>query len=78
MIEVKNWQHHFRIDPEAGKVWLVSQSVKGKKGKIVETLMTYKGFTPGKVSEAYDYLSQTTRLPVWKLRKMSKALEAQR
>jgi hypothetical protein len=77
-IEIKNRLHHFRIDPEAGKVWHVSQSVKGKREKIVESLMLWKGFTPGKIAEAYDYLSKTTRLPVWKLRKMSKVLEAQK
>lgn len=70
MIEIKNWQFHFRIDEESGKVWHVDTALKGKKKEPVERLMLYKGF--GRLEEAFDYLAKTTGLPVWKLRQMSR------
>lgn len=76
MIEIKNWQFHFRIDEEKGKVWHVNTVLKGKKKEPVERLMLYKGFN--RIEEAYEYLSQTTQLPVWKLRMQSKKVEAQK
>ena len=70
MIELKNWQFHYRIDEEDGKVWQVNTMFKGKKKTPVESLMLFKGF--GRLEEAFDYLAKTTGLPVWKLRKMGK------
>jgi len=71
VIELKSWQWHYRIDEDAGKVWLVFYVQRGKK--LVERLMLFKGFQ--QIQEAYEYLSQVTRWPVWKLRKIAKRIE---
>jgi len=71
VIELKSWQWHYRIDEDAGKVWAVNHVWKNKK--LVERLMLFKGFQ--RLPEAYEYLSDVTRWPVWKLRAIAKRMK---
>ena len=71
MIRLKPSTATYEIDPHRKKVFLIGSMIKGKK--MVETRTVFKGFDD--VSEAYNYLAEVERMPVWKLRSMSRKLE---
>ena len=71
MIRLKPSTATYEIDPHRKKVFLIGSMIKGKK--TVEMRSVFKGFDD--ISEAYSYLAEVERMPVWKLRSISKNVE---
>ncbi len=66
--KVKGAYSHYIIDTKEGMVYQLN--TKLVKKVEVEYMSRFKRFT--QIQEAYEYLSQTERLPVWKLKSQAK------
>jgi hypothetical protein len=69
---VKGAYSHFTIDTDKGMVYQIH--TKFAKKEVIEYETNFKRFTH--IKEAYEYLSQTERMPVWKLKSRSEKVEA--
>jgi len=68
---VKGAYSYFIIDTDEGMVYMLNTRLEKKK--VVEYESRFKRFTH--IKEAYEYLSQTERMPVWKLKSRSEKVE---
>ena len=68
---VKGANSYFTIDTDKGMVFMIN--TKLVKKETVEYESRFKRFTH--INEAYEYLSQTESMPVWKLKSRSERVE---
>jgi len=68
---VKGAYSHFIIDTDDGMVHMLNNRLEKKVE--VEYKSRFKRFTH--INEAYEYLSQTERMPVWKLKSRSEKVD---
>ena len=71
---VKGAYSDFIIDEDAGMVFMINTRLVKKE--LVEYKSRFKRFTH--IKEAYEYLSQTERMPVWRLKANTKPLEVEK